>query len=74
MKMKKVYFLSICITFLSIKLLAQVSVKDSSIYTPYIGVSYGYQLAAGDLVKRFGNSSAVGGNLDFKTKNIGFLV
>lgn len=66
--MKKVYFLSICITFLSINLLSQVSVKDSSIYTPYVGVSYGYQLAAGDLAKRFGNSSAVGGNLDFKTK------
>ncbi len=66
--MKKIYFLSICSLFLSLNLTSQVSVKDSSIYTPYIGVGFGYDLSAGDLVKRFGNSSAVTFNLDFKTK------
>lgn len=66
--MKKVYFLSICILFLALNLAAQVSVKDSAIYTPYIGVSYGYQLPEGNLVKRFGNNSTIGLNLEFKTK------
>jgi hypothetical protein len=47
---------------------AQVSVKDSSIFAPYVGISYGYQLSAGDLVKRFGNNSSVALALDFKTK------
>ena len=68
MKMKKFYFTSICIVFLSLNLRAQVSVKDSSIYTPYVGLGYAYQQSAGDLVKRFGNNSAVTGSLDFKTK------
>lgn len=68
MKMKKGYFLSIYITFLTCNLIAQMSVKDSSIYTPYVGIGFGYQLSAGDLVKRFGNNSAITGSLDFKTK------
>jgi hypothetical protein len=47
---------------------AQVSVKDSSIYTPMIGLAYGYEVSAGDLAKRFGNSSSIQMNVDFKTK------
>jgi hypothetical protein len=49
-------------------LLAQVSIKDSSIYTPMVGLSYGYYVPAGDMVKRFGNKSAVQLSFDFKTK------
>lgn len=48
--------------------MGQVSIKDSSIYTPMIAVSYGYYLPAGDMVKRFGNSSALQLNIDFKTR------
>ncbi|HLC82767.1 MAG TPA: hypothetical protein VJI69_02985 [Bacteroidia bacterium] len=66
--MKKVYFLSICILLFALNLVSQVSVKDSSIYTPYIGVSYGYHLPEGNMLKRFGNSSTIGLNLEFKTK------
>jgi hypothetical protein len=33
-----------------------------------IAVSYGYYLPAGDMVKRFGNSSALQLNVDFKTR------
>lgn len=66
--MKKRYFLSICLSFFAAHLLAQVSIKDSVIYTPYFGLGYGYQISAGDLNKRFGNSSAIEFNLDFKTK------
>ncbi|MBL0330548.1 MAG: hypothetical protein IPP64_14260 [Bacteroidetes bacterium] len=66
--MKKRYFLSICLSFFTAHLVAQVSIKDSVIYTPYFGLGYGYQISAGDLNKRFGNSSAIEFNLDFKTK------
>ena len=66
--MKKVYFLSICISILACKLSAQVSIKDSSVFAPYALASYGYQLNGGDLVRRFGNNSAVALNLEFKTK------
>lgn len=52
----------------ALNLSAQVSVKDSSIYTPLIGFSYAYQMPAGDLSQRFGNSSAIQLNLDFKTR------
>jgi hypothetical protein len=47
---------------------AQVSIKDSTISTPMIGLSYGYHLAAGDLLSRFGNSSSVQLNVDFKNR------
>ncbi|MDQ3048028.1 MAG: hypothetical protein M3R27_10800 [Bacteroidota bacterium] len=49
--------------------LAQVSVKDSSIYTPLISASYGYYFSAGDLSDRFGNNSAVQLGLEFKTQS-----
>ncbi len=54
--------------FYSSFLTAQVSIKDSSIYTPLLGISYGYQLSGGDLVDRFGNNSSIQLNLDFKSK------
>ncbi|MCX6297150.1 MAG: hypothetical protein NTX97_14050 [Bacteroidetes bacterium] len=66
--MKKAFFLSILVTFLSYNTSAQVSVKDSSVFAPYVGISYGYQFAGGDMVKRFGDNSSVGLVLDFKTK------
>jgi hypothetical protein len=53
---------------LSYSLPAQVSIKDSSIYTPLIGISYGYYLPGGDMKDRFGNSSALQLNIDFKTQ------
>lgn len=68
MKMKKVYFLSICVSIFAANLSAQMSVKDSAIFAPYMAVSYGYQFNGGDLTRRFGNNSAVGLNLEFKTK------
>jgi hypothetical protein len=47
---------------------AQVSIKDSSIYTPMISASYGYYAPDGDMSDRFGRSSALQLNIDFKTK------
>jgi len=47
---------------------AQVNIKDSSIYTPLISVSYGYYFSEGDLIKRFGNNSSLQMNIDFKTR------
>lgn len=64
---KNFLFLSILFLF-TFHLSAQVSIKDSSIYTPLICASYGYYFPAGDMVKRFGNNSALQINLDFKTK------
>ena len=68
MSIKKInLFVVFSIIIISSDLLAQVSVKDSSIATPFVGVSYGFQMPGGDLVKRFGNSSSIAGNLDFKS-------
>lgn len=52
----------------SVRISAQVSIKDSSIYTPLVGASFGYYFPSGDLINRFGNNSAVQLNVDFKTK------
>jgi hypothetical protein len=64
---KTLIFFTISFLF-GLGLNAQVSIKDSSIYTPLIGVSYGYYLPGGDMVKRFGNNSTLQMNIDFKTK------
>ncbi len=66
--MKIKYFLFAVIFLFVQNLVAQVSVKDSSIYTPLVGLSYGYQISAGDMAKRFGNSSSIQLNVDFKTE------
>ncbi|MDF2438346.1 MAG: hypothetical protein K0Q95_2722 [Bacteroidota bacterium] len=65
----KTFILALLSAFLiSFSLPAQVSIKDSSIYTPLIGFSYGYYFPGGDLKDRFGNNSALQLNVDFKTK------
>lgn len=66
--MKKKLLLFSVLFLIFIRTFAQVSIKDSSIYTPLIGISYGYYFPAGDMEKRFGNNSATQVNVDFKTK------
>ena len=68
MSIKKLHLSIFFFSIISCKLLAQVSVKDSSIFTPLAEVSYGYQLSGGDLMKRFGNSSSIQGNFEIKTQ------
>ena len=63
MKKAIIIIFILCNQFLS----AQVSIKDSSITTPLISVSYAYQLPGGDMAKRFGNCSSTQMNLDFKS-------
>lgn len=66
--MKKFYLLVSFILILSFDLSAQVSIKDSSIYTPMVCATYGYYLPGADMAKRFGDNSSAQLNLDFKTK------
>jgi hypothetical protein len=66
--MKKIPFLLLFLSFFASRMHAQVSIKDSSIYTPMIGASYGFYFPAGDLADRFGNNSALQLNVDFKTR------
>ena len=66
--MKKAFLLLFVTSILGNRLIAQVSVKDSSIYTPLVGVSYGYYMPSGDFKNRFGNNSSVMLNVDFKTR------
>lgn len=67
MSIKKIVLFTILISIISSKIAAQVSVRDSSIATPLVAISYGFQLSAGDMVKRFGNSSSIAGALEFKS-------
>lgn len=48
---------------------SQVSIKDSTIFTSMFYATYSYQLPGGDLAKRFGNNSAVGGGFQVKLKS-----
>jgi len=48
---------------------AQVSVHDSSIVVPMIYATYAYQFPGGDLAKRYGGNSSIGGGFMVKTKS-----
>ena len=45
----------------------QVNVKDSAITAPIIYATYSYQFPGGDLAKRFGSNSSIGGGFLVKT-------
>ncbi|MCX6304464.1 MAG: hypothetical protein NT040_05815 [Bacteroidetes bacterium] len=49
-------------------LFAQVNIHDSTIFTPLIYATYGYQFPGGDLAKQFGSNSSIGGGFMLKTK------
>ncbi len=66
--MKKFTILFLLIANSILPSFSQVSVKDSSISTPILGLSYGYYFPSGDMADRFGNNSSVQLNLDFKSK------
>lgn len=61
-------FLPIFLSLLPLCSIGQVSVRDSSINVPVIGMSYGLQTPQGDLVSRFGFNSSVGVDVMYKTK------
>ncbi len=48
---------------------AQVNIRDSVISTSLVYATYGYQFPGGDLAKRFGSNSSIGGGFLFKTKH-----
>ncbi len=47
---------------------SQVNIKDSCINAPMFYATYAYQITGGDVGKRFGNNSAIGGGFQMKTK------
>ena len=48
---------------------AQVSIRDSAIFTPLIYATYSYQFPGGDLSRQFGSNSSIGGGFMLKTKH-----
>ena len=68
--MKKAITLIITVSLLAAAgLSAQVNIRDSSIFTPMIYATYGYQFPGGDLASQFGSNSSIGGGILFKTKS-----
>ena len=49
--------------------IAQVSIKDSSIFIPMVYATYSYQFPGGDLANRYGSNSSIGGGFLFKIKS-----
>ncbi len=66
---RKLYFLLLLVFFLPTIVHSQVNIRDSAIFTPLIYATYSYQFPGGDLAKRFGGNSTIGGGLMFKTKS-----
>lgn len=69
MKIKFYSFTLLFFCFVSQQSFSQINVKDSSVAVPILMASYAYQFPGGDLVKRFGNNSNIGGNFLYKTKS-----
>jgi len=68
--MKKIFIaLGLFIMIAVIPAKAQMMLEDSVISFPIIMGSYGYQFTGGDMTERFGNSSTLGVNFLFKTKD-----
>jgi len=65
--MKKILYLLVLL-FFCYQAKPQVSVRDSSIFCTMLYATYAYQLPGGDLAKRFGGNSSVGGGFQIKTK------
>lgn len=61
-------FLTLLLLSLSVLSFGQRNVKDSTIFSPHISLSYAYQVPGGDLSDRFGNNSSIGIAFDIKTK------
>ncbi len=68
MKQKKQILFIFIILFASLKINAQVSISDSSAFVPMFSAFYSYQIPGGDIAKRFGNNSVIGGDFKIKTK------
>lgn len=66
MKIRHLFFLSLFLIFQGAA--AQVNIKDSTIATPLVSLSYGYQFPDGDMAKRFGENSIIQLNVDYKTR------
>jgi hypothetical protein len=59
----------IILQFITSQVLAQVSIKDSSIVVPMFFANYSYQFPQGGLAARFGGNSTIGGGFMVKTKS-----
>ncbi len=66
---RQISALIIVILLTSSCLFSQVNIQDSTIFTPMIYATYGYQFPGGDLAKQFGSNSSIGGGFMFKTRN-----
>ena len=66
---RKVLSVTALLILSAVSLSAQVSIRDSSIFTSLIYATYSYQWPGGDLAKQFGSNSSIGGGLMFKTKS-----
>ena len=68
MKSKLIIIITLLISF-HYNASAQVNIKDSSVFASIFYVSLGYQIPAGDMAKRFGSNSNIGGGFLLKTKS-----
>jgi hypothetical protein len=66
---KTLLLLAICFLMHPAKTVAQVNVKDSSIFTTMVFPVFAVQVPGGDMKDRFGISSAIGPGFMLKTKN-----
>lgn len=64
----RLLFLLFCIIF-TLRVSAQSSIRDSSIFATLIYADYGYQFPSGDLAELFGSNSSIGGGVQFKLRS-----
>lgn len=62
------FLIAITITALALNIQAQRSVSDSTISAFIPNISYAFQIPGGDIAKRYGYNSTIGGGFFYKTK------
>lgn len=67
---KTVVFICLLVSFLGT---FGQSMVDSAITIPMVGISYAYQIPGGDMSRRFGNNSSIGGKFAIKLKSNAYI-
>ena len=62
MRIKSTFF-AIALLFSGITGYSQTDIKDSAVFATMIYATYAYQVPQGDLAKRFGGNSTIGGGI-----------
>jgi hypothetical protein len=67
--LKKNILFVLIFSWLAFPLFSQVNIKDTTIRSAMVYATYAYQFPGGDIAKRFGSNSSIGGGFQYKSRS-----